>query len=48
MPLVLLAELENLLGSSESAFRRLMLVIGAAAGAIMFFSTFFRSPLSGS
>ena len=41
VPLVLLAELENLLGSSEEAFRRLMLVIGAAAGAIMFFSTFF-------
>ena len=41
VPLVLLAELENLLGSSEAAFRRLMLIIGAAAGAIMFFSTFF-------
>ena len=41
VPLVLLAELENLLGSSPEAFRRLMLVIGAAAGAIMFFSTFF-------
>ena len=41
VPLVLLAELENLLKSSESAFRRLMLIIGAAAGAVMFFSTFF-------
>ena len=41
VPLVLLAELENLLGSSPETFRRLMLIIGAAAGAIMFFSTFF-------
>lgn len=41
VPLVLLAELENLLGSSEEAFRRLMLIIGAAAGVILFLSTFF-------
>ena len=41
VPLVLLAELENLLSSSLQSFRRLMLVIGAAAGAIMFLSTFF-------
>ena len=41
VPLVLLAELENLLSASLQSFRRLMLLIGAAAGAVMFLSTFF-------
>ena len=41
VPLVLLAELENLLNASLQSFRRLMLLIGAAAGVIMFLSTFF-------
>ncbi|MBO4916109.1 MAG: MFS transporter, partial [Oscillospiraceae bacterium] len=41
VPLVLLAELENLLNSSLAGFQRLMLMIGCAAGTVIFFSTFF-------
>ena len=41
VPLVLLAELENLLAASLQSFQRLMLIIGVAAGVIMFVSTFF-------
>lgn len=41
VPLVLLAELENLLNRSLAQFQLLMTGIGAAAGAVIFFSTFF-------
>lgn len=41
VPLVLLAELENLLSASLASFQKLMLLIGCVAGAVMFASTFF-------
>lgn len=41
VPLVLLAELQNILSASLASFQLLMTVIGLAAGCIMFFSTFF-------
>lgn len=41
VPLVLLAQLENILNNSLRNFQILMTVIGIVAGLIMFFSTFF-------
>lgn len=41
VPLVLLAQLENILNNSLKNYQMLMTGIGVAAGAIMFFSTFF-------
>ena len=41
VPLVLLAELENILNSSLSSYQHLMTGIGVAAGSVIFLSTFF-------
>lgn len=41
VPLFLLAQLEGILNSSVDEFRLLMTVIGVAAGAVIFISTFF-------
>lgn len=41
VPLVLLAELENILNQSLRTFQLLMTVIGVSAGLVLFFSTFF-------
>ena len=41
VPLLLMAMLKDMLTSSPADFRKLMIIIGAGAGLIMFFSTFF-------